>query len=54
MKSGYKSSQIYREIWENPRNFKNFSIKDGLITRLGEGGMTQIVVPKGNYKRKSI
>src|SRR6266700_1169767 len=54
IKSGYKSSQIYWEILENPGNFKDFSIKDGLITRLGEGGTTQIVVPKGNYKRKSI
>src|SRR6266436_9603325 len=54
MKSGYKLSQIHQEILENPRNFKNFSIKDGLITRLGEGGTTQIVVLKGNYKRKSI
>src|SRR6266705_618764 len=54
IKSGYKSSQISQEILENPGNFKDFSIKDGLITRLGEGGMTQIVVPKGNYERKSI
>src|SRR6266446_10939686 len=54
MKSGYKQSQIYQEILENPGNFKNFSTKDGLITRLGEGGTTQIVVPKGNYERKSI
>src|SRR6266436_4136658 len=54
MKSGYKSSQIYWEILENPGNFKNFSIKDELKTRLGEGGTTQIVVPKGNYERKSI
>ncbi len=54
IKSDYKSSQIYQEILENPRNFKDFSIKDGLITRLGEGGTTQIVVPKGNYERKSI
>src|SRR6266704_3402394 len=54
IKSGYKSSQIYWEILENLKNFKDFSIKDGLITRLGEGGTTQIVVPKGNYERKSI
>src|SRR6266705_3180480 len=54
IKSDYKSSQIYQEILENPRNFKDFSIKDGLITQLGEGGTTQIVVPKGNYERKSI
>src|SRR6266700_695965 len=32
IKSDYKSSQIYREILENPGNFKDFSIKDGLIT----------------------
>ena len=32
IKSDYKSSQIYQEILENPRNFKDFSIKDGLIT----------------------
>src|SRR6266571_6237111 len=54
IKSDYKSSWIYWEILENPRNFKDFSIKDGLITQLGEGGTTQIVVPKGNYERKSI
>ena len=32
IKSGYRSSQIHWEILENPGNFRNFSIKDGLIT----------------------
>src|SRR6266705_2044926 len=37
IKSSYKNHWMYEEILGNPRNFPNFSVENGLITRSGNG-----------------
>src|SRR6266705_1318005 len=54
IKSGYKNHWMYEEILGNPRNFPNFSIENGLITRSGNGEQRPVVAPEGTYERKSI
>src|SRR6266700_1970360 len=43
IKSSYKNCQMYEEILGNPRNFPNFSVENGLITRSGNWEQRPVV-----------